>query len=651
MAIANSVLGVAAAAQTIDRLEIPVIVDGPIKLEELSPHLGYYLDPRWDADLQGLSGNPSAFAPLMQQQPDFGYTKSRVWLRFHIVNATETNSEWRLHLHENFKQIMDVWIVSPSGEADNVLSLRRDSPFSARPVSHPEMVAPFMLDPGAEATIYIAYWSEGSSQLAISIETRQSFADLTIAQVSKNFVFYGMVMVCIIAALLGWAIMRKSVFAAFVAYCGMTLLFLLHADGVAFQYMWPNAPLFNSIASAVTGGAFMVSAANYARVFLQMHGRSAPINRLLLIVTAIATLTTLSVFVLDPQVVKKMMIPAALLVILTCIGAGIYVARTNLKGVRLFLLAWFGAAISSVIMNLRHLVGIEISQDVVFDSMRIAIVLDAILMGLAIVDQFSQMRHSRQDDMRKSLREAKRNLELTTRLGEVEQRYVLVTELAKAHSAKVADTIHDLRQPLHALRHQVTSLASAPEADDAEAERVNETFAYLEELLASELQGALTIENRVARQSEAHPSVGPGIQEMLQSVHDMFIDDARVKGLELRLFKGTAEAQVDPLVLMRITSNLVSNAIKYTDAGKILIGTRRLGGKVRIEVHDTGRGLSEDEFSSACQRAVRLDRDKAVPRGNGLGLAIACDLAKQHGFELRRLPLRNNGTSICVEIL
>lgn len=229
---------------------------------------------------------------------------------------------------------------------------------------------------------------------------------------------------------------------------------------------------------------------------------------------------------------------------------------------------------------------------------------------------------------------------------------MLVTELAKAHSAKVADTIHDLRQPLQALRHKVTGLAKTQTADDTEAARINETFAYMEELLANELQGALTSEDRLARDAAARRNENalPGVQETLRLVHDMFVDNARSKGLDLRLAKGGGEGEVNPLVLMRIVSNLVSNAIRYTPEGKVLIGSRLRSGRIRIEVHDTGPGLSSDEFDFAKQRAARLERDHLAAEGDGLGLAIVCDLAAQNGMDVRLLPCRHRGTSIAVEV-
>lgn len=633
----------------------PMIADGPLEMEAIAPHIGVLLDPDWSLELADVAARPGLFAPLAQAEPNFGYIKSRIWLRFELVNATEAQREWRLHFHENFKQGMEVWVGGGPTGFEHVLSLQRDSPFSARPIAYPEMVAPLLLEPGQRAAIYVAYWSEGSSQLSFSLETPVSFVEKTVARMSKNFIYYGMMAVCMLAAGIAWVVVHKPVFPAFIAYTGATFLYLLHADGVAFQYLWPDAPLFNSQASVATGGAFMVFAANYARVFLQLNVRNRALDRFLVAVTLGSLLMALSVLVFDPQQVKQALIPAALLVILICIGAGLLVARYNFMGVRFYLLAWLGAAISSAIMNLRHLIGVEWTRDLEFDSMRVAMVFDAVMMGLAIVDQFAQMRRSRQVALRKSLSDATRNLALTTRLGEIEQRYALVTELAQTRSARIADTIHDLRQPLHALRHQVTSLARSQDASDADAARITETFGYLEGLLANELQGALTDEHRgvlgETEQTDADDgTAAPGVQDLLASVHEMFVDDARAKGLDLRFVRGSGEAEIDPLALMRIVANLVSNAIKYTDSGKVLIGSRVIDGRLRIEVHDTGRGLSDAEFANARLRAVRLERDRVAADGEGLGLAIVLDLVRRHGLALERVPRRTGGTSICVGI-
>jgi signal transduction histidine kinase len=101
---------------------------------------------------------------------------------------------------------------------------------------------------------------------------------------------------------------------------------------------------------------------------------------------------------------------------------------------------------------------------------------------------------------------------------------------------------------------------------------------------------------------------------------------------------------------MRIFSNLVSNAVKYTPSGKLLLGVRRLEDAVRVELHDTGLGLTAQDFELACKRGSRLDPALTVGDGKGYGLAIVVELARRHGYKLELLDRNSPGTSIGLTI-
>jgi len=118
----------------------------------------------------------------------------------------------------------------------------------------------------------------------------------------------------------------------------------------------------------------------------------------------------------------------------------------------------------------------------------------------------------------------------------------------------------------------------------------------------------------------------------------MFLPDAREKGLDFRFVNSSLQSDADPLEVMRIVSNLVANAIKYTQEGKVLLGARRRGGKVRIEVHDTGSGMSEAQFEQARQRSMRLAKNSASGTGEGYGLSIVSELAQRRGYAFERIP-------------
>jgi len=132
----------------------------------------------------------------------------------------------------------------------------------------------------------------------------------------------------------------------------------------------------------------------------------------------------------------------------------------------------------------------------------------------------------------------------------------------------------------------------------------------------------------------------------------MFLPDAKEAGLDFRFVETTSQTDVEPLALMRIVTNLVANAIKYTPEGRVLLGVRRAGRGLRIEVHDTGPGLTAASFEKARKRSVRLNarNENTIVPGEGYGLAIASDLAKKHGLTLRVSPNRRTGTGVILDV-
>ncbi|WP_238367593.1 sensor histidine kinase [Mesobacterium pallidum] len=598
---------------------------------EVRAFVGTYEDVTRDADLGDAIG--AEYRPVDGETVDFGYTKSVIWLRLRIENAQRRDT-WRLSVRENFFQIYEVYRVDPDGTVTVLDNQGPLTPFAGRSVAYPELTTEFELPQGAATDLYIRFWSGGSSELSFSLMTVQAFNDWSAGKTARNFVYYGIGLFLVAAAVVCYLVTWRGVFLAYSIYALFGTLFVMHGDGNTFKYLWPERPLLNDNASAFIGAGLVVFGANFARVFLQTRQRHPVMDKVLIAVMAMTLAILASGLFVDMQIVKRLLILASLIGIITFVVSGLVAARTRFREVRFYVLAWAGAVVSSGIMNLRHWLGIEIPEEVQFNSMRIVLIMDAVLMGLAILDRFNQLRAARQEALELSLSEAQRNVALSARMAELETDFELLQDLTRTREQSLADTAHDLRQPLHALRLNVRRMMNREGRGAVDATEVEETFAYLEGLVATGLE---TVERADASGASRPAEDAPtDVGEVLGSVAEMFAPDAEAKGLTLRHVATGATTRVPPLAMMRMVTNLVSNAVKYTETGGVLLGVRRHGGTTRIEVHDTGPGLGAGGLAAALPRHAR----HSDIEGSGLGLDIVRQLAEAHGcgFGYRARP-------------
>lgn len=646
-----------AAAETITTPK-PVVLKEKMPARELVGHIAYLLDPTQGLAIQDIlkPENASRFRLSDTGEPAFGYRADHIWLHIPVSNHSPMTEEWKLHLHNNFLHVMEVYVVHLGGRVEAVMSLRYDSPFADRPLEYHQLVADFRIRTGATADLYLRYQSGGHTGLRPTIESNSSFEALATDKAAKSFLFQGILLLLMLAGLAGAIAFRTFTPLAYGLYLLTCSLFVLHWDGYAFQYLWPGLPRFNANASLIIGCMLVVSSTTYVRSYLKSWQNYPIVDKVLIANIALAIGLLLAGMVMDTQPLKKAMVMVASASPVIFFAAGVNAARREFKSVRFFVIGWVGVILSAGLMTGRNLLNIEISRDLVVDSMRIVIVFDALMMGLALLDRYAQERNAQRRALQENLEITQRNLEMHGRLSRLEQRFELARDLAERRGQRLADTTHDLRQPLHALRLTVQRMVDAGSIDVPAASTIGKSFEYLEDLVETSLAEASRdigsdTEATVYEFGSAAPDMAAiPVGSVLRQVHEMFADDAAAKGLTLTWVPCSAEVSVNALTLMRIVSNLVSNAVKYTAQGRILIGCRRKGDRLSVEVHDTGPGMTVEEFDHAVARSVRLSGERNGTSGHGLGLSIVATLTRQHDYPLRHGGGPDRGTCVAVEV-
>lgn len=216
----------------------------------------------------------------------------------------------------------------------------------------------------------------------------------------------------------------------------------------------------------------------------------------------------------------------------------------------------------------------------------------------------------------------------------VEERTRQLEIANQAKSRFLATASHDLRQPLHALGLFVAQLRGRTGAEDRKR-----IVAGIEAALSAmnELFNALLDISKLDAGALAPKLSDFPIAQLLKRIETTFAGVAREKGLDLRVVANDSWVRSDFILLERIVLNLVSNAIRYTAAGGVLVGCRRRADGLRIEVWDTGVGIPHDQHQYIFSEFYRLEIPDQDPGGLGLGLAIVdrlCRLLK-HPVDLK----------------
>jgi signal transduction histidine kinase/HAMP domain-containing protein/FixJ family two-component response regulator len=216
----------------------------------------------------------------------------------------------------------------------------------------------------------------------------------------------------------------------------------------------------------------------------------------------------------------------------------------------------------------------------------------------------------------------------------------------KYKSHFIASASHDLRQPLHALNLFVAQLRTeaSPEERSRLAARIDAAVASMNELFSA----LLDMTKLDAGILESHITEFP-VSRLLARIETTFAGAAREKGLRLRVVPSSAWVCSDVILLERMLLNLVSNAVRYTAHGGIVVGCRHRGSHLRIDVHDSGTGIAADQQRHVFGEFYQVSRQETDRQsGLGLGLAIVDRLARllDHPVELWSEPGRGSRFSI-----
>ncbi len=267
------------------------------------------------------------------------------------------------------------------------------------------------------------------------------------------------------------------------------------------------------------------------------------------------------------------------------------------------------------------------------------------------VEEFEDEKNilSREDELGRMGRSFNRLKEDLWEQGEGLQNAKIDAERAnKAKSVFLASASHDLRQPLNAMQMYIAALQS--KVKDKEILRIIEDINSVSISTARLLNALLDVSELEVGAIKPRFEIF-SVNNILISIFQSFLPLAKDKELDFRVVPSSFYVRSDPALLERILGNFMSNAIRYTDKGSVLIGCRKRGDKVVIEVWDTGCGISDDQMSLIYEDFYQIEnKERDRGKGLGLGLALAKRLAESLEHTIDSKSTLGNGSCFSVAV-
>ncbi|MBL8828130.1 MAG: PAS domain S-box protein [Planctomycetaceae bacterium] len=227
-------------------------------------------------------------------------------------------------------------------------------------------------------------------------------------------------------------------------------------------------------------------------------------------------------------------------------------------------------------------------------------------------------------------------------------------KLVQKHNAEfVSNASHEMKAPLAGIRAYVELLADGDAEDEATREEFLHVINSQTDRLQRLVENLLNLARIEAGVVEVHKHA-QGLNEVLAEAFNVTQPSAQNKGIEItqQLSELYLGVRIDRDLLLQCAINLLSNAVKYTPpGGRVTLRSRLAGDTVQFEVEDTGVGLSAEDCEKVFEKFYRVDKDKNMAAGTGLGLPLAKYIVEDvHGGQLSVKSQPNAGSTFTVTL-
>ena len=593
----------------------------------LAGHLLYLenQDPTLDVTQAFDALGRGDFAAISGDKIDFGYSGHTYWMytQIHFTGKTEEHRVYDL----DHVRMADFGVYLRRGDHIEALAeVDGHAPFNARAIKHRLLLAEFELAPDETVELMVKYKSYGSTYITPTLSSPDAFSTRDVTATMLHSLLIGALLLLALYNLMMYVMLKSAPHIWYVLFVVAGLTHVAHQAGFTFVYLWPNNGALNAAAADILGAFTIIFVVVFFRSFLNLKTRDKALDIFARLLIGAATITIIVCLVDRPPYIGRIGFSLASLAALLGFISSTRAYWRGFKPARFAALGWGGVLIGAiyVALSVNGLLPALADNNIIFE---ISMLFEGVMFSASLADFVTDIRHAR-DKSRKQL------------IKSLEAEADALTEAAAKGQALSAIS-HDIRQPIHALKLYIKGMRNIKDPDAAKhgLDQMDLTINSLDRLLSSVMDSAEPESNGEIIVNEAFSA-----NRLIASSKLIFAPLAEQKGLVIKTVPSSLKLLSDRGVMMRILNNIVSNAVKYTDRGKILIGCRRRGSNAVFQIHDTGRGIPDELLKSIFGAYNRVDSQKGNDDSHGLGLSIVKKLADRIGATIEVQSKSGMGT-------
>ncbi len=591
--------------------------------------LGRYLevleDKSGDLTIGDVSSSKRSnlFIKSKWETPNYGYTDSVFWIRFGLKNGGY-GRDWLLEVDYPLTDSIELYIPSETGY--RVKKAGDQYPFHEREFKHQNIIFILPSDMPQLSVLYLRFESEGTMQMPLNIWSPMAFLEKDHKERLLFGLYYGIIIALFLYNLFLFFSLRDMNYFYYVLFIASYGFMQITLTGLAYEYLWPEMPWWSNRAIPLSIAFSVLCVSKFSSSFLQSKIHTPKINHLFNALMVSAGFMMILSLIGGYTFVTTVSAGLTMAFIPVAMTAGIISWSKGYRLAKYFVIAWLIFMIGQFLYILQAF-GVLPQNGVTVNGMYIGSAMELIILSLALADRINIIRKEKEDAQAQAIK----NLHAADKMKD----------------EFLANTTHELKTPLNGIIGIAESVMSGATGDISAAQRTR-----LNMILTSGNR-LLHLVNDILDSSQLrHHDISLSLESVdMKQIVDLVLrlSEPLIRERPIELCNDIPD-KLHPVLgdvnrLQQIVHNLIGNAVKFTERGKITVSASETDNQMELTVSDTGIGIPEDKQVSIFESFIQADATTSRRYGGtGLGLSITKQLVELHGGSIHVVSTPGEGS-------